>query len=128
MVPSRVWRLRPTDQLDLRKALKLLPALLGQDEQFGSIGNLKTTPRRGPPSTTQRRNHEIDWKFKSHVALIPKYRKAEIFAQIRKELGNVFLRLARQFVSTVGRDEQAIREYVLHQEAEDRRIGPLSLI
>jgi putative transposase len=32
------------------------------------------------------------------------------------------------FVSTVGRDEQVIREYIRHQEAEDRRIDQLNLL
>ncbi len=31
------------------------------------------------------------------------------------------------FVSTVGRDEAVIREYIRHQEAEDRRIDQLNL-
>jgi len=30
-------------------------------------------------------------------------------------------------VSTVGKDEEAVREYIRHQEAEDRRIEQLSL-
>ena len=32
------------------------------------------------------------------------------------------------FTSTVGRDEQVIREYIRHQEAEDRRIDQLELM
>ncbi len=32
------------------------------------------------------------------------------------------------FVSTVGRDEEAIREYIRHQESEDRRIDQLALM
>ena len=32
------------------------------------------------------------------------------------------------FASTVGRDEQVIREYIRHQEAEDRRIEQLGLM
>ena len=32
------------------------------------------------------------------------------------------------FALTVGRDEQVIREYIRHQEAEDRRIDQLSLM
>ena len=31
------------------------------------------------------------------------------------------------FASTVGRDEQVIREYIRHQEAEDRRMDQLAL-
>ena len=131
------------------------------------------------------------WECKYHIVFIPKYRKKAMFGQIRKELGDVFRRLARQkesvieeghlmsdhvhmmisippkyavsqvigfikgksaihiawvyagrkrnyvgqhfwargyFASTVGRDEQVIREYIRHQEAEDRRIDQLSLI
>ena len=131
------------------------------------------------------------WECKYHVVFIPKYRKKTVFGQIRKELGDVFRRLARQkesviqeghlmpdhvhmmisippkyavsqvigfikgksaihiarmyagrkrnyvgqhfwargyFASTVGRDEQVIREYIRHQEAEDRRIDQLSLM
>ncbi|MBX3270969.1 MAG: IS200/IS605 family transposase [Sandaracinaceae bacterium] len=32
------------------------------------------------------------------------------------------------FVSTVGRDEQTVREYIRHQEAEDRRLDQLRLL
>ena len=32
------------------------------------------------------------------------------------------------FASTVGRDEQVIREYIRHQEKEDQRIDQLKLI
>ncbi|WP_260296071.1 IS200/IS605 family transposase [Sedimenticola hydrogenitrophicus] len=32
------------------------------------------------------------------------------------------------FVSTVGRDEKVIREYIRHQEAEDRRVDQLKLV
>ena len=32
------------------------------------------------------------------------------------------------FVSTVGRDEEVIREYIRHQESEDRRIDQMNLI
>ena len=131
------------------------------------------------------------WECKYHVVFIPKYRKKAIFGQIRKELGEVCRRLARQkesvieeghlmpdhvhmmisippkyavsqvigfikgksaihiarvyagrkrnyvgqhfwargyFASTVGRDEEVIREYIRHQEAEDRRIDQLELM
>ena len=131
------------------------------------------------------------WECKYHIVFIPKYRRKTIFGQIRRELGEVFRRLARQkesvieeghlmpdhvhmmlsippkyavsqvvgfikgksaihiartyagrtrnyvgqhfwargyFASTVGRDEQVIREYIRHQEAEDRRIDQLKLM
>ncbi len=32
------------------------------------------------------------------------------------------------FASTVGRDEKVIREYIRHQEAEDRRVDQLNLV
>ena len=131
------------------------------------------------------------WECKYHIVFIPKYRRKTLFGHVRKELGEVFHRLARQkeslieeghimadhvhlmisippkyavsqvigfikgksaihiarthlgrkrnyvgqhfwargyFASTVGRDEQVIREYIRHQEAEDRRIDQLQLM
>ncbi len=131
------------------------------------------------------------WECKYHIVFIPKYRRKALFGQVRKELGEVFHRLARQkeslieeghimvdhvhmmisippkyavsqvvgyikgksaihiarthlgrkrnyaryhfwargyFASTVGRDEQVIREYIRHQEAEDRRVDQLQLM
>ena len=131
------------------------------------------------------------WECKYHVVFIPKYRRKALFGQIRRELGEVFHRLARQqesiieeghvmldhvhmmisippkyavsqvvgyvkgksaihiartyvgrkknyvgqnfwargyFVSTVGRDEQVIRNYIRHQEKEDQRLDQLRLV
>lgn len=130
------------------------------------------------------------WECKYHVIFIPKYRKKRIFGQIRRYLGEVFHRLARQkecrieeghlmpdhvhmmisippkysvaqvigfikgksaihiarefagrkrnfvgqkfwargyFVSTVGRDETVIREYIRNQEQEEIRLEQLEL-
>jgi len=131
------------------------------------------------------------WECKYHIVFIPKYRRKALFGQIRKELGDVLHRLARQkesqieeghlmpdhvhmmisippkyavsqvvgyikgksaihiarnyfgrqrnyvgqhfwargyFASTVGRDEEVIREYIRHQEKEDRRVDQLKLM
>lgn len=131
------------------------------------------------------------WECKYHIVFIPKYRRKTLFGQIRRELGEVFHRLARQkeslieeghvmpdhvhmmisippkyavaqvvgyikgksaihiarqfagksrnyvgqhfwargyFASTVGRDEVVIRNYIRHQEAEDRRIDQMKLV
>ena len=131
------------------------------------------------------------WECKYHIVFIPKYRKKVLYGQIRKELGEVFHRLARQresfieeghvmsdhvhmmisippkhavsqvvgfikgksaihiartyvgrkrnyvgqhfwargyFVSTVGRDEEVIRNYIRHQEQEDQRVDQLKLL
>ena len=130
------------------------------------------------------------WECKYHVVFIPKYRKKRIFGEIRRQLGQVFRRLAEQresrieeghllpdhvhmmisippkysvaqvigyikgksaihiarefagrkrnfvgqsfwargyFVTTVGRDEAVIREYIRRQEQEDRRQEQLRL-
>ena len=124
------------------------------------------------------------WECKYHVVFIPKCRRRRLYAELRKDLGEVFRQLALQkgskvqeghllsnhvhmlisippkhavahvigyikgksaihiartmggrrrnftgqhfwargyFVSTVGRDEKAIREYIRRQEEEDRR-------
>jgi putative transposase len=131
------------------------------------------------------------WECKYHIVFIPKYRKKVLFGQIRKEMGEIFHRLARQkeslieeghlmpdhvhmmisippkyavsqvigfikgksaihiarmyagrkrnyvgqsfwargyFASTVGRDEQVIRNYIRHQEKEDRRVDQMQLM
>jgi putative transposase len=130
------------------------------------------------------------WECKYHVVFIPKYRRKALYGQLRKDLGEVFRRLAEQkecrveeghlmpdhvhmlvsippkyavsqvvgymkgktaihiartylgrrqnyagqhfwargyFVSTVGRDEAAVREYIQRQEAEDKRIDQLNM-
>ena len=95
------------------------------------------------------------WECKYHVVFIPKYRKKLIYEELRRHLGQVLRRLAGQkeslieegnfsesrrnfvgqhfwargyFVSTVGRDEKVIREYIRRQEAEDRRQDQLRLL
>jgi putative transposase len=130
------------------------------------------------------------WEGKYHIVWIPKYRKKQLFGELRKELGEVLRQLARQkeaeiieghllpdhvhmlisippkysvaqvvgylkgksaiwiartysgrkrnftgqhfwargyYVSTVGRDETTIREYIKRQEADDQRLDQLSL-
>ena len=86
------------------------------------------------------------WECKYHMVFIPKCRRKTLFGQIRQHLGEVFHKLAAQkesrieeghigqsfwargfFVSTVGRDEAVIREYIKNQEAEDHRLEQLSL-
>lgn len=41
------------------------------------------------------------WECKYHIVFIPKYRRKVLFGQIRKELGEVFHRLARQKESLI---------------------------
>ena len=130
------------------------------------------------------------WECKYHVVFIPKCRRKKMYAQLRKDLGEMFRRLAMQkgseileghlvtdhvhmlvsippkyavaqvvgfikgksaihiartfggrarnftgehfwargyFVSTVGRDEKAIREYIRKQEEEDRRLDQMKM-
>ena len=129
------------------------------------------------------------WECKYHVVFIPKCRRRTIYEQLRRPLGEVFHRLARQkesaieeghllldhvhmliaippkfavsqvigfikgksaihlarvygerrrnftgqhfwargyFVSTVGRDEAVIRDYIRRPEEEDRRLDQLN--
>ena len=130
------------------------------------------------------------WECKYHVVFIPKYRRKVLYGDLRKELVEVFRRLAEQrqsiieeghlmrdhvhmlisippkyavsqvigyikgksaihiartygkrkrnfvgqhfwargyFVTTAGQDEEAVREYIRHQEREDRRMDQLHL-
>ena len=41
------------------------------------------------------------WECKYHVVFIPKYRRKALFGQIRRELGEIFRRLAQQRESTI---------------------------
>ena len=135
-------------------------------------------------------NHS-KWECKYHVVFIPKCRRRTLYGQLKRQLGRIFRRLAKQreswieeghlmpdhvhmlisippkyavsqvvgyikgksaihiaraygerkrnfvgqrfwargyFVSTVGRDEEMIREYIRHQEAEDKRIDQLEFL
>lgn len=76
------------------------------------------------------------------IAIPPKYAVSQVIGYIK---GKSAIHVARNygerkrnfvgqhlwargyFVSTVGRDEQVIREYIRHQEQEDRRIDQLNL-
>jgi putative transposase len=134
-------------------------------------------------------NHS-KWDCKYHIVFISKGRKKALFGQVRRDLGNVFRRLAEHkesrieeghlmpdhvhmlmsippkyavshvigyikgksamhlartygerqrnftgqrfwargyFVSTVGRDEKVIREYIQNQEKEDARMDQMNL-
>ena len=77
------------------------------------------------------------------IAIPPKYSVAQVIGYIK---GKSAIHVARQFfdqkrnfvgphfwargyfVSTVGRDEVAIREYIRKQEAEDQRVDQLKLL
>jgi REP-associated tyrosine transposase len=77
------------------------------------------------------------------ISIPPKYAVAQVVGFIK---GKSAIHIARQFsgrqrnfvgehfwargyfASTVGRDEQVIREYIRHQEAEDRRIDQMRLM
>ena len=135
-------------------------------------------------------NHS-QWECKYHVIFIPKCRRKTLYGTLRRDLGEVFRKLAEQkeskvceghlvidhvhmmlsippkysvshvvgyikgksaihiartygdrkrnfvghhfwargfFVSTVGRDEGTIRNYIKHQEREDERVEQLRLI
>ena len=77
------------------------------------------------------------------ISIPPKYAVAQVIGFIK---GKSAIHIARRyaerkrsfvgqnfwargyFLSTVGRDEEVIREYIGHQEREDRRIDQLALI
>jgi len=55
-------------------------------------------------------------------------RRQEPIGDIYRFLGvHELLAHVRHFVSTVGRDEEVIREYIRHQELEDARLEQLNL-
>lgn len=77
------------------------------------------------------------------ISIPPKYSVAQVVGYIKGKsaiyVARTFMERKRNFVgqhfwargyfvSTVGRDERVIREYIRHQEAEDRRVDQLSLL
>jgi len=78
-----------------------------------------------------------------YLAIPPKYAVSQVVGYIKGksaiQIARTFGGRARNFVgehfwargyyvSTVGRDEQVIREYIRRQEAEDRRLEQLKLL
>ena len=77
------------------------------------------------------------------ISIPPKYSVAQVVGYIKGKsaihVARTFMERKRNFVgqhfwargyfvSTVGRDERVIREYIRHQEAEDRRVDQLRLL
>ena len=77
------------------------------------------------------------------VSIPPKYAVSQVVGYIKGKsaihLARVYMGKKRNFagqsfwargyyVSTVGRDEQVVREYIRNQEAEERRIDQLDLL
>jgi putative transposase len=170
-----------------------------EDSQSLTFPGLYESPSKGEPLKIHRKrgfimNNEqslshTKWECKYHLTWIPKYRKKELYGDLRRYLGEVFrdlaqrreceileghlmadhahmlisippkyavsqvvgfikgksaIHIARQYcgrkknftgqqfwargyhVSTVGKDEEAIRRYIKEQEREDRRIDQLN--
>ena len=77
------------------------------------------------------------------ISIPPKYSVAQVIGYIKGKsaihIARTFMDRKRNFVgqhfwargyfvSTVGRDEAVVRQYIKHQEAEDRRIEQLRLL
>jgi REP-associated tyrosine transposase len=158
-------------------------------ESPSNVNRSKFTEREAFMSNAQNLSH-TKWECKYHLTWIPKYRRNELYGDLRKYLGEVLRELARRkeceileghlmpdhahmlisippkyaisqvvgfikgksaihvareffgrrknftgeefwargyHVSTVGKNEDAIRKYIKEQEREDRRIDQLKL-
>jgi REP-associated tyrosine transposase len=84
----------------------------------------------------------VRWYCRYHIVIVPKYRKKAIYGALRKNIGPILNDLCHQFgvelieghampdyvhfwstgycVSTVGLDEEKIRNYIRNQEEKDR--------
>jgi putative transposase len=77
------------------------------------------------------------------ISIPPKYSVAQVVGYIKGKsaihIARMYMERRRNyvgqhfwargyFVSTVGRDEQVIREYIRNQEKEDRRVDQLKLV
>ncbi len=52
---------------------------------------------------------------------------ARVYGERKRNFGGLHFWARGYFVSTVGRDEATIREYIRNQEQEDRRLDPMNL-
>jgi REP element-mobilizing transposase RayT len=84
-------------------------ALPGRQPKFDNSGNGRGTPPREPLKAT-REGVPMDryetlshtkWECKYHIVFIPKYRRKVLYGQLRRQLGEVFHRLAQQKESRI---------------------------
>ena len=91
----------------------------------------------------ERLGHILARSTRLMISIPPKYAVSQVIGYIK---GKSAIHIARTysgrkrhfvgqhfwargyFVSTVGRDEEVIREYIRHQEEEDRRIDQMNLV
>ena len=74
---------------------------------------------------SQSLSHSI-WECKYHLVWIPKYLVWIYVGRWKNFLGQSFWARGH-YVSTVGADETAIRQYIQRQEAENRRLDQLHM-
>ena len=81
-------------------------------------GIIESLPIREPPKVQKDKetNDEYTRKFKSYS-----------YAGRRKNFTGQKFWARGYYVSTVGRDEETVRNYIKHQEEEDKRIDQLDL-
>ena len=68
----------------------------------------------------------VRWECKYHVVIIPKYRRKVFYGRLSRMTG-LHLWATGYCVSTVGLDEDRVRQYIREQEERDRRQGELDL-
>ncbi len=76
-------------------------------------------------------NHSV-WDCKYHVVFIPKCRRkaihlARVYGERKRNFVGQHFWARGYFVSTVGRDETVIKEYIRRQEEADTRLDQLGL-
>src|SRR6266853_232131 len=130
------------------------PALPGRQQKFDISGGrhrraIDETPNREQPSTRRGVPSMDDYESLSHskhvhmlISIPPKHAVSQVIGFIK---GKSAIHLARvyggkkrnfvgdhfwargYFVSTVGRNEEAIREYIKNHETQDKHIDQLNL-
>ena len=90
--------------------------------------------RLAPPELHHCWGHDLAIPPKYAVSQVVGYIKgksaihmARVYAERRRNFVGQHFWARGYFVSTVGRDEEVIREYIRHQELEDARLEQLNL-
>ena len=62
----------------------------------------------------------VRWDCKYHIVFVPKYRKKKLYGKFRKRVSGLHFWARGYCISTVGLDEETIRNYIREQEKSEQ--------
>ncbi len=102
--------------------------ITGIDVRYHIIGAAQSQMKGSTMKSIQQKSSHSAWECKYHSVWILKYRKiARTYMGRKKNFTGQSFWARGYHVSTVGRDEDMIKNYIQHQEIEDNRTDQLKL-